>query len=164
MGFAFRTSTRQRSAGCLLEVSKQSHENVGQAAEEASLLERLRSIGLALNPTDPRMIAQGERQLREWIDQRARAAGLQTITTTTEKMGLVGELAERITGTLPAPTESETRTFHEALRAYRTNVKKTGKRLDDGELAPSPKTTSIGAAGWRTPRPILRSGSWISLS
>jgi hypothetical protein len=105
------------------------------------MLERLKEVGLTIAPapTDQATIAQGERQLREWIDQRVRAAVSQTIAEETKRMGMAAGVAARVTGTLPDPTESETRTFHEALRAYRKHVEKTGKRLDDGELAPSPK-------------------------
>ncbi|MBB02247.1 MAG: hypothetical protein CMJ47_06345 [Planctomyces sp.] len=122
----------------VFEVSDRARMDSGQASEEALMLERLREVGLAIAPTDPETIAQGERQLREWIDQRVRAAVSQTIAQTSEHMGLSGVLAERITGTLPNPTESETRTFHEAMSAYRKHVEKNGKRLDDGKLAPSP--------------------------
>lgn len=123
----------------IFEVSDRARTDAGQASEEALMLQRLKDVGLAVAPTDPDVIARGERQLREWIDHRVRAAVSKTIETTTQHMGLSGELAERIQGTLPDPTKSETRPFHKALQAYRVNVEKTGKRVDDGTLAPSPK-------------------------
>jgi len=86
----------------------------------------------------------------------------QTIAATTEQMGLAEPLAERVVGTLTDPTTSERRTFHEALRAYRKNVERTGKRLDDGNLAPSPKNYIDWSDGCKRPNWISACGNWTS--
>ena len=129
----------EKTGKVVFEVSESAKSNAGLASEEALLLQRLRSVGLTISPTDPEVIAQGERQLRQWIDERVRAAVEKTVSENSSRMEIQGELATRVLGTMPDPTKSETRTFFEALRAFRKNIETTGKRTEDGTLAPSPK-------------------------
>jgi len=126
----------------VLSVSPYAKANGGQAAEEAQAVEWLKSLGLGVVADDPVTIAEGERQIQGWIDDQVQRAVTKAVAevNATWREKLPEPLFTRLKNDGPAdPAHLETKTLHEALRAYRTHVEKTGKRQDNGDLAPSPK-------------------------
>ena len=114
----------------------------GYASEDAAVLSKLRKLGLAIEADDSEAIARGERQLKNWIDTRIADAVSKAVDEV--RNGSTNEfdsqLADRLQGNVPDdPSKIETRTFHQAIQAYRRNVEKTGKRRDGGKLARSPE-------------------------
>ena len=112
------------------------------AVEDAEVFSRLRQLGLDIAASDEDAIARGERQLKVWLDAKIDEAVARVAKEEFTKFtGLMGtDLSERLKGdAIPESKQLETRTFHEALRAYRKHIEKTGKKKDNGSLAPSPK-------------------------
>lgn len=129
----------ERGEKPVLQVSDYARSNPGQASEEALMLDMLKRICVDATASDPKTIMIGERQLRRFVEEEVRRAVEKAISEFTERIdGLSPDLAARTTGALPDPTHAEYRTFHEALAAYRQHLENTGKRQDNGRLAPSP--------------------------
>lgn len=116
-------------------VSDYARQNVGQAAEEADGLQRFKDIGLPFTADDPVTIRNGERQIQQWINDRVKLAVEKALHESTGHLPI--GLKEKLATDLPDPANAETRTFHDALKAYRKHKQKTGKKMDNGNLAPS---------------------------
>ncbi len=123
----------------VLEVSERARKEAGQASEEVLMLDRLRSLGVDVEVTDPKTIMVGEQELRRFIEDEVRRAVEKALADATRRLGLSENLTQRMTEVLPDPAKAEMRTFHDALKAYRLNLENTGKRQDNGTLAPSPR-------------------------
>lgn len=120
-------------------VSSYARNNNGQAAEEAIIIERLRSLGLDVRPDDTDTISIGEEKLKTFIDDRIRREVAKTICAVKHDFGLPVQLQQRLAVYGPPNSAAaETKTFHQALRAYREFVQRTGKKNEQGKLAPSP--------------------------
>jgi hypothetical protein len=119
----------------VVEVSEYARTNPGQASEEALMLEQLKSFGLAVSATDPQVITTGERWIQERIQDEVRRAVEKAIADTTARIGMTDDLADRIAAAIPDPSTTETRTFHDALKAFRQHLEKTGKKQEGGSLA-----------------------------
>ncbi len=121
-----------------LEVSDFARKSSGQALEEALMLDQLKSLGTDPLVSDLKTIMVGEQQLQRFIQDEVRRAVEKALAEASQRMGMSEGLSQRLTATLPDPAMAEVRTFHEALKAYCQNVETTGKRQDNGKLAPSP--------------------------
>lgn len=126
----------------VFSVTPYAQRNAGQAAEEAVNVEWLKSIGVGVLANDPVTIAQGERRIKDWIDAEVQQAVTKAVAEANSRWqkAIPEPLYERVRNDGPAdPANLEIKTLHDALRAYRSHVEKTGKRQDNGDLAPSPK-------------------------
>lgn len=123
----------------VLEVSDSARTNPGQASEEVLMLEQFKSLGLAVSASDPQAIVTGERWIQERIQDEVRRAVEKAIAETTARMGMTDDLADRVSAAIADPTNVETRTFHDALKAFCQHLEKTGKKQEGGGLAPSPR-------------------------
>ena len=122
----------------IFPVSAYAAANVGQATEEATLIELFRDMGVEIAPDNQSVIAAGEQKLQQMIDQRINRLLHDAKSHVQYQLGLSPSMATRIS-TPNNPATAETRTFFDALQAYRTHLDETGKRRDDGSLAPSPR-------------------------
>ncbi|WP_296451586.1 hypothetical protein [Rubinisphaera sp.] len=112
------------------------------AVEDAEVFSRLRQLGLEIAASDEEAIARGERQLKAWLDTKIDEAVARAAKDEFEKYTkFVGsDLSQRLQGNaIPESKQMETRTLHQALKAYRQYVENTGKKRDNGSLARSPK-------------------------
>ncbi|MEZ5943977.1 MAG: hypothetical protein R3C18_21480 [Planctomycetaceae bacterium] len=114
----------------------------GFASEDATVLSRLRKLGVEVEVDDEIAITRGESQLIKMLDDRV--TKLVTLLIQNERtgaaLGLDQSLVEKLNGHGPPPNaDAETRTFHQAIKAYQQNIEKTGKRHENGQLARSPK-------------------------
>jgi len=114
----------------------------GFASEDATVLSRLRTMGVEVEVDDEGAITRGENQLTKMLDERV--TKLVTALIENERadaaLGLDESLTEKLNGHGPPPNaDAETRTFHQAIKAYQQNIKKAGKRYENGQLARSPK-------------------------
>lgn len=136
LGFAKKLASGQRLK---LSVSDYARANVGQASEEAQALAAFREMGLDIVADDPLTIAKGEAELKSLIDEKVRSEIAKALANVGSRFqsypqGLVGSLQTK----LPTDPENlETRTFFEAIDAYRKHLLKTGKRQDNGKPSPS---------------------------
>ncbi|WP_417737786.1 hypothetical protein [Rosistilla oblonga] len=135
-GFAKKLASGQRLK---LSVSDYARTNAGQASEEAQGLAMFREMGLDIVPDDPVTIARGEAELKKMIDDKVRSALANAMADVEQRFesfpqSLVGTLQR----SLPTdPDKLETRTFFDAIDAYRKHLQKTGKRQDNGKPSPS---------------------------
>ncbi|WP_146512018.1 hypothetical protein [Thalassoglobus neptunius] len=114
----------------------------GFALEDATVLSRLRRLGVEVEADDEAAITRGENQLTKTLDERITKLVTALIESERENaaFGLDESLIEKLNGHGPPPNaDAETRTFHQAIKAYQQNIKKTGKRYENGKLARSPK-------------------------
>lgn len=121
----------------------------GFASEDAIILSKLREHGVNIAADDTEAIARGERQLRTWLDAHVADAVTKAVASQRDQFvqGFDSQLADQMRGVGPAePSKAETRTFHQALQAYRLHIKATGKKRDGGLLARSPGNY----IGWAT--------------
>ena len=126
--FAKKIATGERLT---LHVSSQARHNNGQASEEAQGLQMLRDLGLDVVPDDPAVIASGEMELKSWIDSSVRDAVAKAVAGVNERLNdsFPPALVERLSFTPPDdPSSLETRTFHQAIDAYR-DYRLSGRRL-----------------------------------
>ncbi len=135
-GFAKKLASGQRLK---LSVSDYARTNVGQASEEAQGLAMFREMGLDIVPDDPVTVARGEAELKKMIDDKIRSALAKAMIDVEQRFesfpqSLVGSLQTK----LPTdPEKLETRTFFDAIDAYRKHLLKTGKRQENGNPSPS---------------------------
>jgi hypothetical protein len=84
-------------------------------------------------PGDPAHYRRVMAALSEIVRKQVQSAVAEITGKATERFG------PAVTGKLPAdPSESEVRTFHEALKAYRDHIDKTGDRNERSKLRPYP--------------------------
>jgi hypothetical protein len=125
-----------------LRVSGFARNNNGQASEEAQGLQMLRDLGLDIVPDDPAVIATGEMELKSLIDSSVRDAVAQAVADVNDRLNtsFSASVVERLQSAPPNdPSSLETRTFHQAIDAFRKHRLKTGKRQENGRPAPSVK-------------------------
>ena len=114
----------------------------GFASEDATVVSRLRNLGLEVQINDEKAIKRGEQQLVDWLDKRITQSVTRIIETERGKAAqeLDESLSEKLRGHAPPPkADAETRSFHEAIKAYQQSIRKKGKRNENGQLARSPK-------------------------
>lgn len=131
-----------------LHVSDYARKNSGQASEEAQGLQMLRDLGLDIVPEDPAVIASGEMELKTLIDSSVREAVTKAVDKVNERFNdkLPPSLVERLKSSAPPdPSLVETKTFHQAIDAYRQHTLKTGKRQENGRPSPSVQNYLNGA-------------------
>jgi hypothetical protein len=136
LGFAKKLASGQRLK---LGVSDYARTNVGQASEEAQGLAMFREMGLDIVPDDPVTMAKGEAELKKLIDEKVRSALAEAMTSVEQRFesfpqSLVGSLQTKLPND---PENLETRTFFDAIDAYRKHLLKTGKRQENGNPSPS---------------------------
>jgi len=114
----------------------------GFAVEDAEVLSRIKKLGLDIAADDTDAIARGERELRRWLDNRITKRVTELIDEERERstQGFDDSLADQMHGVAPAdPAKAETRTYHEALQAFRSHLRQNGKKREGGKLARSPQ-------------------------
>ena len=119
-----------------LAISDHAKEHPGQAAEELEVLEMLRSLGLQVVADDDKALATGTVQLKRWMDQAIKE---KVEEVRQEFFAVTPQLEQRIAINAPDSDSWETKTLHEAIADFREYKKRTGKRQDNGKLAPSPQ-------------------------
>jgi hypothetical protein len=135
-GFAKKLASGQRLK---LGVSDYARTNAGQASEEAQGLAMFREMGLDIVPDDPLAIAKGEAELKKMIDEKLRSALAEAMATVEKRFeSFPQSLVSSLQTKLPTDPENlETRTFFNAIDAYRKHLLKTGKRQENGKPSPS---------------------------
>ena len=120
------------------EVSDDAKANVGQATEEFRLVALLRDIGVKTQSDDPDTIGNGERQIKQWLDERINTAVTQAVEAVRQHANRPADLEGRIYAHQAFdPANCETRTLHEALEAYASHIKVNGEKQDNGLPSPS---------------------------
>ncbi len=109
--------------------------NNGQAAEEVSVIGKLRSWDVPVEIVDPELVVRGHGYLRPLIEQEVNIAVQRAIHCLGETWGpnFVEQVRQQVT---PHNIhDAETRTLHEAIEEFREHLTKTGDRDQDDNLS-----------------------------
>ncbi len=114
--------------------TNQAKANVGQAAEDVSLIHRLQSWGVPIQVADPEFWASGNGVLKKEIEEEVSRAIEQTLRGIDDRWATNATAALRREAIPDNPLDAETRTLHEAIDVYSKHLHNTGKRDDKGNL------------------------------
>ena len=106
--------------------------------EESVLVEELNALGFEVHVSDPASLAQGRRELEEWLHKEIQTQVRKAIAAVKGQMHQVfGPIANNLTSGIGHPECFETKTFHEALDGFEGHLKATGNRDSNDNLKTS---------------------------